>query len=65
MTDDKAWTLGLVPLLPTDTVMVQTGHDDGVRHVHLTGVQPLPSECYSLGPVWFVHTMNYVASVLT
>jgi hypothetical protein len=57
--------LGLVPLLPIDTVMVQTGHGDGVSHVHLAGVQPLPSECHSLGPVGLVHKMNYVASVLT
>ena len=52
----------LVPLLPADTVMVPTGHDDGVSHVHLAGVQPLPSECHSLGPVGLVHTTNYVAS---
>jgi hypothetical protein len=49
----------------TDTVMFQTGHGDGVRHVHLAGVQPLPSECHSLGPVGLVHPMSYVASFLT
>ena len=56
--------MGLVPLLPTDTAMVQTGHGDGVSHVHLAGVQPLPSECHSLGPFGLMHTMNYAASFL-
>ena len=55
----------LVPLLPTDTAMVQTGHGDGVSHVHLAGGQPLPSECHSLGPVGLVHAMKCVAQFLT
>jgi len=54
-----------VPLLPTDTVMVTTGHGDGVSQVHLAGVQPLPSEHHSLDPLGLEHTMNYVASFLT
>jgi hypothetical protein len=57
--------LRLVTLLHTDTVMVQTGHGDGVSHVHLAGVQPLPSECHSLSHVGLVHKMNDVASFLT
>lgn len=57
--------LRLVPLSLTDMAMAQTGHGDGVSHVNLSGVQPLPSDCYSLCAVQLVNKMYYLALNLT